>query len=101
MDVAYNFTVCDYSAPCPGHFAPGNRSAVQYFSTLSHKRHDFRKKKKVIEHKMRVFFFVQSFSEDFLILRRIERDIIINIHTYLLTPWSRVLLEKITSKLCS
>jgi hypothetical protein len=25
--------------------------AVQYFSTLSHKRHDFRKKKQVIEHK--------------------------------------------------
>jgi len=26
--------------------------AVQYFPTLSHKRHDFRKKKKVTEHKM-------------------------------------------------
>jgi hypothetical protein len=35
--------------------------ALPYFSTLSHKRHDFRAKKKVIEHKMCVF---DIFSKD-------------------------------------
>ena len=30
--------------------------AVPYFSTFSHKRHDFREK--VIEHKMLVFFYI-------------------------------------------
>jgi hypothetical protein len=38
--------------------------APQYFSTLSHKRHDFREK--VIEHKMRVLVFSTNFSENFL-----------------------------------
>ena len=47
--------------------------ARQYFSTLSHKRHDFRVK--VIEHKMCVIIF----STNFLILRRILRDIVINV----------------------
>jgi len=59
------------SAACPG---------VQYFSTLSHKRHDFGGK--VTEHKMCAFIFCANLSEIFYILRRIERDIIIN----LLTP---------------
>jgi hypothetical protein len=45
--------------------------------TLSHKRHDFRKN--VIEHKMRVLIFSTSLSQTFLILRRIQRDII-NVH---------------------
>jgi len=46
-------------------------------SILFQRRHDFRKKK-VIEHEM--FFFVQLLSETFLISRRIQRNIIINVH---------------------
>jgi hypothetical protein len=48
------------------------------FSTLSHKRHDFREK--VIEHKMCVLISLQLSPETFVILRRIWRDIIINVH---------------------
>jgi hypothetical protein len=44
---------------------------IQYFSTLSHKRHNFRKKK-VIEHKMCVLIFSTNLSETFFILRRNE-----------------------------
>jgi len=50
---------------------------LQYFSTLSYTRHDFRKKK-VIQYKMCVLVFVQILRETFLILRRIERDMIKN-----------------------
>ena len=35
--------------------------AVQYFSTLPHKRHDFRKKKKTIEHQMCVLLLPSTF----------------------------------------
>jgi hypothetical protein len=36
--------------------------AVQYFSTLSHERHDFsKKKKKIIGHEMRVSSFSTTF----------------------------------------
>jgi hypothetical protein len=47
-----------------------------YFSTLSHKRHDFRKN--VIEHKT-CLLIVSTFSETFLNLRRTERGSIINV----------------------
>ena len=49
---------------------------AQYFSTLSHKRRDFRGQ--VTEYKLRVWFSLEFFF--LLILRRIRRDIIINIH---------------------
>ena len=44
--------------------------APQYFSTLSHKRHDFLQK--VSEHEMCVLIFFKLLSETFLILRRIQ-----------------------------
>jgi hypothetical protein len=47
------------------------------FSTLSHKRHDF--KKEFIEHKICVPASPQLLCETFLIRRRIQRDIIINV----------------------
>ena len=50
--------------------------AVQYFSTLSHKQHDFRKKKKLQNMKCAFRVSLHLFSETFFILRRIERDMI-------------------------
>jgi len=48
------------------------RPALQYFSTLSHKRYDFRKK---LLNTKRVFWFsLQLLSETFFILKRNERD---------------------------
>jgi len=49
---------------------------VQYFPTLSHKSHDFRKKNTFIEHKIRVLVL----SKTFLNLRRNESDLIINVY---------------------
>jgi hypothetical protein len=51
--------------------------ALPYFSTLSHKRHDFGK---VIESKMCVLIFSTTCVWKRLIIRRIQRDIIINVH---------------------
>jgi hypothetical protein len=51
--------------------------AVSYFYTLSHKRHDFRKN--VVEYEMCVLIFSTNLSETFLILSRIQYDIIINL----------------------
>ena len=50
--------------------------AVHYFSILSHKRQDFRKNKKAIEHEMCVLIFYAILSQSFLILRRVQRDTI-------------------------
>ena len=47
------------------------------FSTLSHKRHDFHWR--VTEHKMCVLILSTILSETFLILRRTERNMIINV----------------------
>jgi hypothetical protein len=52
--------------------------ALQYFSTLSRKRHDIRQK--VTEQKMFVLTAITTLSETFLILRGIERDIIKNVY---------------------
>ena len=51
--------------------------ALLYFSTLSHKRHDFWKK--VIVYKTCVLIFSTTLSAEFLILRRNERDMITNV----------------------
>jgi len=47
------------------------------FSTLSHKRHDIRQN--ITEHKMCVLILYTILSESFLILRRTERDMNINV----------------------
>ena len=49
---------------------------LQYFSKLSHNRHDFKKKKNVIVYKMCVLIFSKHLSEIFHFLIRIERDMI-------------------------
>ena len=54
--------------------------AIPYFSALSHKRYNFRKKKK-IEYQTCVLLFSTTFPEKFLILRRFQTDFIINIHS--------------------
>jgi hypothetical protein len=53
--------------------------ASPYFTTLSHKRHDFRKK--FIRLKMCVLRFSTTFSKTYLILQRIQLDIVINVKT--------------------
>jgi len=49
------------------------------FSILSHKRHDFRKKK-LLNTKCVFWFSLQLLSESFLILRKIEWDMIKNVY---------------------
>ena len=57
--------------------------AIPYFASVSHIRQDFLEKKKVTEHKMCVLIFCTTFfSEAFLILRRVRRDIIIRVYRY-------------------
>ena len=53
--------------------------AVPYFSTSFLKQDDFRKK--LLNIKCVVWFYLRLLSEIFLILRRIQRDIVINVHT--------------------
>ena len=48
--------------------------ALPNFSKLSHKRHDFRGKK-LLNTKFVFRFFLQFFSETFLVLRRTEQNI--------------------------
>ena len=55
-------------------------SAQQYFSTLSHKRHDFRGKN-ILNTKC-VFNFLWNMSETLLFLRRTERDMIKNVNCF-------------------
>jgi len=52
--------------------------ALQYFSTLSHKRQAFRKK--VTEHKMFVVVFSTDLLETFPFLRRTERDMVKSVY---------------------
>jgi len=54
--------------------------ALPYVSTLPHKGHNFRKKKKkVTEYKSVFWFSLQILSETFVILRRMQRVVIINV----------------------
>jgi hypothetical protein len=56
-----------------------NCLAVPYFSTISHKRQDIRKKLLKINCVFR--HSQERSSEKFLILRRIQLDTIINVHS--------------------
>ena len=53
--------------------------APSYFSTLTHKGHDFLKN--VIDHKICVLIFSTNLSKIFFILRIIQRDIFKNVKT--------------------
>ena len=55
--------------------------AVIYFSTLSHKRHKFRKKK-LLNIRYLLWFPLRILSENFLIPRIIQQGITINVQTY-------------------
>ena len=57
---------------------------LQYFSTLSHIRHDFRGEKRYWKQNVcfDAFFSVQVLSETFFILRRIERHVTINVYWF-------------------
>jgi len=55
---------------------------LQYFSTLSHKRHNFRRGgERIIEHKM-YFEFIYNVCLKYFVLRRIQRDLFINLHRF-------------------
>ena len=70
--------VCSVKYPARNAHAPycllWPAPSLQYFPTLSQKRHDFRKQ--VTEYKMRVLIFCTKFCSTFVILRRIERDMV-------------------------
>ena len=83
--------------------------AASSFSTLSDKRHDFRKKK-VTEREMCILAFITNFIPNILILRRIQRDIVINVKTssckvplfvedFNETKFCRLVFEKKSSKI--
>jgi hypothetical protein len=55
--------------------------APPYILTLSHKRCDFRKKKKFSNIKCLFLFSISLLSKTFLILRRIQRNIVKNVET--------------------
>jgi len=59
-------------------FSSVARLTLPYLCTLSHERHEFGKKGLNI--KCDVLIFSTILSEKFLILRRIQKDIIINVH---------------------
>ena len=59
-------------------FSPVACPTVQYFSTILHKRQNLGEN--IIEKIMCVLIFYTNLSEIFCILRRSERDVIINAH---------------------
>jgi len=56
-------------------------SGSKYFSTLSHKLHDFREK--VLNMKCMLWFYLRLLSETFLILGRTERDTFKNLFVFM------------------
>jgi hypothetical protein len=64
-----------------GHYALRTRimSSVAC-PNAQHKRHEFREKERVLNTKYVLSFSVQTLSGTFLILRRIQRDLIPNAH---------------------
>ena len=68
--------ISDISANMGAAVSGSVRLARPYLSTLSHKRNDFRKKKKSYWTWDVLWFSLQLLSETFLILRRIQRYII-------------------------
>jgi hypothetical protein len=80
---------------------------VPYFSTLSHKQHDFRWEK-VIEYETLVSIFFILSSEIFFILRRLQQDIITNVRTSSRTvpiivnvfSWKINFLERVLKNTC-
>jgi hypothetical protein len=69
--------------------------AVLHFSTLSHKRHDFREN--AVVHKMCVWFSLQLLSEIFLILRRNEPDMINLVFMWSTSYSCRILIKLVFS----
>jgi hypothetical protein len=51
---------------------------LQYFTTLPHKRHNYKKKKKFLNTKSLLLYSIQLLSETLLILRKTERGVIKN-----------------------
>jgi len=56
--------------------------ALEYISTLPHKRNDFRKKKKLLNKKCVFLFPLHLLSEIFFSLRIIARDVIKNVYRF-------------------
>ena len=83
VGVCMRISAYSLANPSRNAYAPyrdvASRSTL-YFSTLFHKRCDFREN--VIEHKM-FLFSLQLFSTRFLVLRRIQRCIVKNVETSL------------------
>jgi len=74
-----------------------------YFSTLSHQQYDFRKKKKIIEHKICFFFSISlSLSAETFFNQRTERDIILRwVIPVVLCKYEYIIPHVLVSKICS
>ena len=56
--------------------------APPHFSTLYHKRQDFRKKK-LLNRKYLFSFSIQILFETFVIIKTVQRDVVVNVKTSL------------------